>query len=569
MHKKFVCGSAALLALAVAGCASDPAPFDPQSFQQPEKDQAAQAAARPMRPLPTTLESPFLDSSSTAPAKRPAPMAPATGPALATEPVQRLTLQEIIQRAVVNSLDVRVAGYQPAIDQNRVVEAQAQFDPVLFAGPQIQRIDRMTAGTLLNPFNPTAGDISYDNENILSFQGGVRQNLSTGGKAELRYQTSRVDIEPLRNAINPYYENSIILEVTQPLLRNFGTEVNRARITVARNNQRISLLDFRKALEENVADLEKTYWQLVLAERDVQIQERLLGRTMDTADILARRNLQDTTRVQTSQANAAVESRRATLVRAKAQVRDLSDRIKRLMNDPDMPVASAVLILPANQPIEQPIHFDLADQVNTALANRFDLAQQQLRINSAAVVARVAKNNLMPQLNLVGSIGPGGVGDDWGPAQDRVNEFGHIDYKLGLQFEIPLGNREARAIHSRAMLQRQQAIDQYRALVEQITLDVKTAQREVQTTWDEMVSTRQARFAAADALYAIELRERNNEPLTPTFVQLKLDTQGKLADAERAEAQALSNYNNSIASLERAKGTILRYDNVLMEQESR
>mgnify|MGYP001551859440 CR=1 FL=1 len=91
--------------------------------------------------------------------------------------------------------------------------------------------------------------------------------------------------------------------------------------------------------------------------------------------------------------------------------------------------------------------------------------------------------------------------------------------------------------------------------------------REVDTTWNEMATTRMARFAQEQSLNAIQQREDAKEPLTPTFVQLKLDTQERVATAKIAEAQALSNYNNSLAKLERAKGTLLKYNNVVMDED--
>ena len=67
-------------------------------------------------------------------------------------------------------------------------------------------------------------------------------------------------------------------------------------------------------------------------------------------------------------------------------MRDLSDKLKRLMNDPTLPVAGGTLILPASAPVEMPIRFDLGDQIDTALENRLELAQQMLRIDSASTV---------------------------------------------------------------------------------------------------------------------------------------------------------------------------------------
>jgi hypothetical protein len=96
---------------------------------------------------------------------------------------------------------------------------------------------------------------------------------------------------------------------------------------------------------------------------------------------------------------------------------------------------------------------------------------------------------------------------------------------------------------------------------------VKTALREVETTWNEVAGRRQARFSFADQLSAIEQREAGGEQLTPTFVNLKLQSQEELADAARLENEAVANYNIAIARLEFAKGTLLRYNNVVMEEE--
>ncbi|HWP39517.1 MAG TPA: TolC family protein [Tepidisphaeraceae bacterium] len=547
----------ACMSAAMVGCnLAEPPPFDPRAMQQLERQRAGEVESRPKRPLPTTLESPFLIDErrqTTGPAT-----APTTGPALESDVTVRMPLQEIIQRAVINNLDVKVAGYAPAIEETRVTEAEARFDPTFFSNLQYQKTDR------------EQGLFATGNARQIQSQTGVRQILNSGGQIELRNQLSWV--EPVGGGgfftpTDQFWENEVVLEVTQPLLRDFGNEINRARITINRNNQRISLLDFRKQLEETATDIERTYWQLVAAERAVRINERLLDETYRTADILFKRRGQDVTRVQLSQANASIEQRRATLIRAKARVRDLSDQLKRLMNDPQMPVSSGVLILPANAPLEEPVHFDLQDQINTALENRFELGQQQLRIDSASVAAKVGKNNLLPQLNLIGSLGIQGLDQDLGEAVEDQLNYRNQNYTIGIQFEIPIGNRAARAIYQRALLQRQQAIEQYRNLIEQIALDVKTALREVDTTWEEMVATRQARFAAEDALLAIEQREAGGEALTPTFVQLKLDTQERLAQARTAEVEAISNYNIAIARLEQAKGTLLRYNNIVMEEE--
>jgi outer membrane protein len=564
-----------LLAVAMAGCRQYDvkiAPFNPRMAQQQERLAAKDAPLQPLRPLPTTLQSPFPDEpgeATTAPTQPSVP--PATGPAIGiNEAVVRMPLRELVHRAATNSLDVKVAAYTPAIDETRVLEAEARFDPVLFTNIQYS-LDRILAPTPENPgISPGLGVTSF---RTYTGQLGVRQDLESGGRVELRYEPrhTRRSAFDQPGAVNPFWTSELALQITQPLLRDFGTDVNRARIVINRNNQRISLLDFRDALEKNISDLERAYWQLVQAEGEVRIFEELLQRTLRTGEILHQRMRigQDVGRVQMSQANSSIEQRRTALIRARARVRDLSDQIKRLVNDPELPVTSNILILTADAPLEEQIRFNLEDQINTAMENRFELGQQQMRARNAAVAASVAKNNLLPQLNLVGQVSTQGLDSSLdGAIRDQGTD--HLDYTIGLQLEIPIGNRAARAIWKRAQLQRLQAIDQYRALVEEVSFNVKIAAREVETTWETIVGTRHARFTAADALAAVEEREQNNsEQLTPEFVNRKLDLQAQLAETQRAEATAMSDYQIAISNLERSKGTLLRYNNIIMEEAPR
>jgi hypothetical protein len=90
----------------------------------------------------------------------------------------------------------------------------------------------------------------------------------------------------------------------------------------------------------------------------------------------------------------------------------------------------------------------------------------------------------------------------------------------------------------------------------------------VTTSWEVIVDSRESRLHAAEALRSINASEKSGEPLRPEFVQLKLDTQELYSNALHAEAQALANYNIALAQLERAKGTLLRYNNVLLEEDT-
>ncbi len=556
----------AAASLILSGCKlTEPAPFNPRGLQETNRAGASATPAPAKRPLPTTLESPFKEVNGR-PTTKPG-IDDNTGTPLGAEPTVRLGLQEIIQRVVANNGDVRVAGYTPAIDQTRVIEAEARFDPTFFSN---FTLDRRASTEVFNTAG--AGATTY------ALDGGLRQNLQSGGQAEVRYRTTLVDESNTGFASNgnPRYVNELTVQIQQPLLRDFGNEINRARISINRNNQKISLLDFRRQLEESIAETEQRYWELVQAEREVRITERLLQRSIDTADIIIRRGGDDVTRAQISQANSSIESRRTELIASRTRVRDLSDQLKRLMQDPSIATSSPTAVLPAVPPIDAPVTFEFDEVASQALENRLELGQQQFRVNNADIAAKVAKNNLLPQLNLnlQGTLAGSdtqwinAAGDQFSKVSGEFDDQANIGFQVALQFEIPIGNRAARAIYQRAMLQRMQAIEQYRSTIEQIMLDVRTAWRQVNSTWNQIGASRQARFAAADALAAVEMRQQQGEALTPNFVQLILDRQEVLAQTERQEAAAISNYNIAISRLELSKGTLLRYNNVLIEEES-
>jgi len=560
----------------IIGChitGKDPEPFNPRLAQEIARSRAGEFEQRPIRPLPTTLESPYLEPATNPATARTPRFPPATGPSLESGPTMRMSLREIVQRAIANNKDVAVAGYQPAIDETRVVEAASRFDPTFFTN--LTYSDQTT-------LSPSQQNVSIQPGQAFVFRSwsletGIKQDLETGGQLQLKYNPTYTKESLPSGSLtklnpNPFWTSDPALQLTQPLLRDFGYGVNQARITIARNNQLISLLDFRDQIETTLLGkngkegIEDTYWRLAQAEGEVAISDQLVSETLSTAELLRKRLGQDVTRVQLSQTNSFLETRRANLLRARARVRDASDALKKLMNDPEIPVTSPVVILPASVPAEEQIRMNLEDQINTAMENRVELGQQQLRIDSANIASQVGKNNLLPQLNVVGSVGVEGIAGDYWDSVKNEADFDHVSWSVGLQFELPLGNRQARAIWKRTLLQRQQAIAQYQALVEQVSLDVKQALREVETSYEEIYAARKARFAAADTVRAIEERERGGEALTYNFVDLKLTTQQRYAEAQQAEVQAIASYNIALSALERAKGTLLRYNNVIMQE---
>ncbi|HYE17989.1 MAG TPA: TolC family protein [Tepidisphaeraceae bacterium] len=580
---RLVAAAAAGAALSLGGCGLKEEPiFDPTAMARPYRDQAAGTVTRPLEPLPSELNREYLDRRDGAP---PAPGGAAPGAGVggigsATRPVTllkttqeklgtvaRMSLRDLVQLAAINSLDVKVAGYQPAIDEARVTEAEANFDPVFFGN--------VTAASqwILQPSLSNISAFGETRFDSVQAAAGLRQRLPSGGEVQLGYTWNRA-YRTLgigqQDLVNPSHESNLVLQVTQPLLRNFGAAVNRARIDVARNTQRVSLLDFRIALERTLAEIEEAYWQLYAAERELVVQERLFETAAETSRLLQARlgRAEGVTRVPVAQANAALRQREVSLVALRTRVKQLSDEIKVRVNDPDLSITRAVTILPADAPLSTPLQFDLVEQLDTALQNRAELAQQRIRIDSARIVQEAAKNNLLPTLNLVMSVGLQGADDGWWSSVERNASAEFPQYSFGLQLEVPLGNREARAIWVRTRLQRQQALDQYRLQIERVAKEVRDAHNQLTDGWERIRLTTQSVLAARDALEAQQVPiNAGAVKLDPDVINRLLQQQEVLAIAAREEARAVADYNIAIAQLERAKGTILKYDNVIMAED--
>jgi len=572
-------------AMALTGCSNgqyDPV-FDPRAMQLNERTNAAEInlsgpslTAKP-ESLPVIKERTTLKSGTTLPTT-----IPVGGLSGTDSPLTRLSLREIVQRAVANSSDVRVAGYDPAINAQKVIQSQAVFDPTFVTNVTAERIDMQTNGSPITVKSGNEVLLPFNKQNVYTVQSGIQQNTLTGGKMSLLLQIDENDSDKPADyrMINPYWENQIQFQITQPLLKGFGTDVNAAKITIGKDDERISVLEFRKSLEDTVDMIEQDYWQLYEAEQEVLYDQQLVDSALQTYNVLRDRLIHGMVdpdsggEVPVAQAETRVKADQAVLVGAQLHVRDISMDIKRRMNDPEFPVSSPLVILPADTPLEAPIEFNLKDQINTALENRLELGEQQYRIDETDVLLMTARNGELPQLDFVASATAqrlAGGGSSVLTGIDQIHnqgQFNHIGYQVGVQFSYPIGDRGPKAATRQAQLQRLQAIEQYRNLITQVSLDVELNWDAVYSAYKQAERRYQSRLAAQHQIELLNKQEVSGVAhLTPPFVQVRLQALEDLATAQREEALALANYNIAIEKLQKAKGTLLRYDNVIMQED--
>ncbi len=469
------------------------------------------------------------------------------------EPVYNLSLQDAIARALQHNLAIKVEAYNPGIKESIITQQLAAFDPVLFGQSQWNNVDEPT----VTSFG------SFNTENTFQNSVGIKKLLPSGGTIQATATDLYQNIQSFAASPNPSHEANINLQLTQPLLRGFGDSYNWANIYLAQRDSRIALNVFRRQVITTLQNVEEAYLALEQTKTVVDIQTQLLKDTQETYKQVKDRLNIDASSVNVAQAKAAMESRNADLIRSRADVRNASDKLKVLINDPALDIRGNLLINPTDRPVAEPIALNVAEQIDIALRQRSELQEARLNIEKADITIDVAKNDLLPRFDVTLSTQSTGQDNSFDTAfKNTIDAQKYIDYSAGLKFEIPLGNRQAEAVVKQRNLERRQALTQMLAVAQSVMFDVRNQLRELLTTYQLIQARSSARQAASDQLAALQSRQEIGEKLTPEFLEVRLTAQQTYASAELDELQAMINYNLAIERLEVAKGTLLEYNRV-------
>lgn len=470
-------------------------------------------------------------------------------------PVVHMDLQKAVQMASRNNLDVTLARLAPAISEARIIQAEAIFDVNYFAEYNYNNLD--------TPAPPaTIADFGATRTREAIFRTGIRKNLTTGGQIELSTDWSRRFRSPTVALINTIDNANLALTLTQPLLRNFGSDVTMAEIHLTRNARKNDRQRLRQTLLDTAANTEAAYWNLVFARHQLHVATKLYRNTEVERKRLKERLALDVKPATYTEVLSRTEQRRAEVIRNQNQLRQASDRLKILINDNDLSISGETLILPSNSPVDAPVNFSVVDAVTAALRNRPEMQSALLAINDATIRQRVADNQRLPELNLNATIRYNGIGNDFAQTYETIGDGSFIDYLIGLQFEIPLGNRLAEAQARRFSLERSGSVVAYQITARDVVIEVKEALRDLHSAFALIGATQSARWAAARSLETIQAEEDAGARLTPEFINLKLDRQERLAGAELSEMQSLVGYNNAVAIFYRSIGTLLERNRI-------
>lgn len=474
--------------------------------------------------------------------------------------VMALDLQSAIRSAVEHNYALQFARLEPGVAEAGVVRAEAAFDWVFFANTSFSSLESEQISS--SAFVP-----ARDERHVAQASLGLRRNTALGGTLSIQQDFQYTDVLTRDTNLNftpdPAWESTLTVQATQPLLRGFGSDVAREGLLIARNTERDRIAQLKAQAINTVLETETAYWELFRARQNLRIVQRLVERGEETnRQIRARGEFLDADPAQVADADARVQERRQTLIQSQTTVRELSDRLKIAMSDPRFPVAGELLLVPTDAPVDQAIEYGLFDAYQSALRRRPEVYQALLSIDNTSIRRRVAENGLLPVLDLRAQFAIGDLDSDFGRSFSEQFSFSRQSWLVGLNFELPIGNRDAQALLSERRLQQQQATIAYQNTVQGVIGEVRRSLRRTKEAYERIGQSMSNRLAAAHNLRVLNIQRDTIAVNSPERLNLEFQAQERLAAAEQAEVGALVDYMVGIANLHAAMGTALERNGV-------
>jgi outer membrane protein TolC len=354
-------------------------------------------------------------------------------------------------------------------------------------------------------------------------------------------------------------------------------------LRIATNNQKISDIAFKDQVIATVTQIENIYWDLVSAYEQAQVNEQSLAFAQHSLDNAKKQlQLESVPAMEVMRAEAEVSKRDQdlTVARTNLQLQELliKNALTKSLDDPRL---EAMQVIPTDrlQAIEVPPGSAIQDLIGQALDGRAELAESGIDLKNRQISGKAARNALLPALSLVGFYGGSGLGGPLNPIYNLPtpnssnvptdfygalgNAFNNSspDYYVGLNLNIPLRNRVAKADQFRSELEYRQAELRMEQLKKQIRIEVRNAQYALQQTGARVGAARKARDLAQRTFEIMQ----KEQTLGAGSTYQTMTAQRDLAVAELDLVTAMTIYEKAKVELDRATGTTLEHNDIQIQ----
>ena len=490
------------------------------------------------------------------------------GPGFAEEVIPS-SVRVLIVVGLKNNIGLQVENLNVPVSASVIEANEAAFDPELFAA-----VGYLKSAT---PISSTLSLAAQSESEVLNGQLGLRKQFTTGLLAKLALTTEWLDDNSQTEALDPRYRSGVELNLTQPLLRNFGNEstTSSLRVSIKQMSQaklqhllqaqslalQIELLAAQFAGEKEIVDLRTE--AVVLAEELYAANKRRfdigvipISEVQEAETALANRELNLSLALQAKELN----------------FENLNSQLNHYLVDN---LGSQHLFSFAAEEVKiQLPEFDVLFEATQEKNVTLELASIGVAISE--IEQGFYQNQLKPQLDLNLQAGLNGLsGDerdpsvpssysgDWSDSFASAAETDGYQWGAALQFSLPLGNRLAESRLRQADLQRKQASYRQRDLVTELRSQLQQHLINLQRAVEQVKIA--ARFERLAKLSLEQEQRRQEEGLSDTFRVISF--QDNMINAKVGQINALVQYYRSLSQLNFTRGIILeQHDIVLADQ---
>jgi outer membrane protein TolC len=421
-------------------------------------------------------------------------------------------------------------------------------------------------------------------QNTGIFNLAYQQAFATGTSVVFESNNNRQTTNSVFSSLVPSLGSYYRVTIQQQLLAGFGLGPNLRFLRIAKNNKKISDIAFKDQLVATITQISNIYWDLVNAyeaERVTAQSYAFAQKNLDNAQ--KQLQLEAVPAMDVMRAEAEVSKRDQDLLIAKTNLQLQESLMKNsITKNLDDPVLESMPVIPTDtsdvvgELMEQPV----LDLINQALQERPELAESDIDLVNRKISRQAAKNALLPTLSAVGFYGGTGLAGElnpnyqggpnssvlptnfWGAFENAYNNTSP-DYFVGLNLNIPIRNRVAKADQYRSELEYRQAELRQQQLKKQIRIEVRNAQYALEQSRARVQAARKARDLAQKT-FTIMQKEQD---LGAGSSFQTLTAQRDLAVAELDLVTANTAYQKSKVELQRATGTTLA-DNGIVVQDA-
>ena len=443
-----------------------------------------------------------------------------------------MPLRDFVKLVAIKNDRIAYQKMEWAIAKSGVDSVSGIYEPELTASYQYTDSDtpNTTEEEFRRSFAPTFIERNHD------YSLAVESVVPTGGRVRASYTyrdiENNIQPTPIRGEEE---KNYVGLSVTQPLLRGAGWRGVESPLQVARKDQGIAKETFRQSLFQTISDAVSVYWDVYLAEK----RKELRARSVEIAegvlvDEKERARFGRSGQANVLDAESALAQRRVQMLAAEqglfAVTGQLRNYIAGMPQDRKIKVDVSTMTEPGS------MMFDRSSMLKNAYLYRPEYVAGLLRAQREDVRIQFAKNNKLPQLDLVASYGLNGLADNFGNSWDDVWDGEHESVYVGVEYRMALlGNKRGKGELSAARLRKHQAL-----------LEIKAAEIAIHNSIDT-------------ALNNLESAKMQVAELTGV-----VDTNKKLLDFELAKFEAGQSNSRDLFEIEERLNRVLE-----LELESR